>query len=132
RLTRVSGSWRTGMSVSFTTPRNAGRGNRGDSVGSIYRHDMLTASAVGSLPPLFERRLAPPQRLDSGAALLALDAALLRRLGRLGCAARYRCHRWLPDQLDQPLARVRAVALLGAVGLRDQHQHAVLGHALAS
>ena len=62
-----------------------------------------------------------PQALDAGAALLAFERAspcealvgLVARRGLTGATAAS------PDQLDQALARVGAVALLGAVALRD-------------
>src|SRR5712691_390979 len=76
---------------------------------------------------LLEPRLDLAQALDRGAAFLAFEAALARAPGRLGRPARDRRHRGALDQLDQPVERVLAVALLGAVALRGDHQHALVG-----
>src|SRR5215831_17116698 len=69
--------------------------------------------------------------LDVAAALLAFETALFRRMRRLGRPTWRRPHHRLFQQLDQALDRVRAIALLGAETLRLDHDHAVLGHALA-
>ena len=63
--------------------------------------------------------------LDAGAALLAFDAALARRLGRPGRPALdwHGCR--TADEVDEPLARVGAIARLGAMALRDDDQDAV-------
>src|SRR5262249_41235919 len=67
----------------------------------------------------------PAQRLDAAAPLLVVDATPARRLGGLGGAARHWPHRGRADELGEPLERVGTVALLGAVALRRDHQHAV-------
>src|SRR3954453_17287030 len=69
--------------------------------------------------------------LDVAAALLAFQAAFFRSERRLGRAARRRPYRGLPQKLDQPADGVGAIALLGAEALGMDHDHAVLGHALA-
>src|SRR3977135_371384 len=74
---------------------------------------------------LLHRRLDLPQALDGGAALLRFDPALARAPGGLGRPARNRRHGRALDQFDEAIERVRAVALLGAVALRGDHQHAL-------
>ena len=75
------------------------------------------------------RRAAPG--LDVAAALLAFEPALLRAEGRLGRAARRRPDQRFAQQFEQAVDGVGAVALLGAEALGVDHDHAVLGHALA-
>src|SRR5262249_53891133 len=80
--------------------------------------------------PLAFRRL-PPQVLERGAALLGLKPALARARAGSGGGARGWCHRRPADQLDQALARIGAVALLGAMALRADDEHAVAGQSPA-
>src|SRR6476619_1607567 len=75
--------------------------------------------------------LALPQVLDGGPALLGLQPALARARGRLGGTPRNRRDRCALDQFDQTVARVLAVALLGAMALCADDQHAVAGEAAA-
>src|SRR6266849_176887 len=65
------------------------------------------------------------QVLDGAAALLGLEPALARAGGRLGGPAGEGRHGRPSDQFDQAVERVLAVALLGAVALRGDHQHAL-------
>src|SRR5665811_1955985 len=95
--------------------------------GRLYRRGMATARQRPELPPLFQPRLAAAQAFYAGTVLLGLQAPPFRGLGRLGGAARHRLNRRLADQVKQPLARIGAVALLGAVPLRDDDDDAVLG-----
>src|SRR6266852_7072729 len=67
------------------------------------------------------------QRLDAAAALLAFQAAHLGAECRPGWPARRRPPRGGADQLDKPRQRIVAVALLGAMTLGRDHQHAVAG-----
>jgi len=71
------------------------------------------------------------QRLGPRAAFLALQAPQLGAECRPGRAARRRPHRGGADQFDQPFQRIAAVALLGAVALGGDDEHAVAGQALA-
>src|SRR5262249_34389362 len=77
---------------------------------------------------LLQSRLLPAQSLDRRPVLLRLQAALARGLARPGRPARDRRHRGARDQLDEALARVLPVALLGAVALRGDDEHAVERH----
>src|SRR5512144_1914692 len=70
-------------------------------------------------------------RLDVAAALLAFQPPLLRAEGRLGGAPRYRPYHGFAQYFEQAVNGVGAVALLGAEALGVDHDHAVLGHALA-
>src|SRR4029079_11368650 len=70
-----------------------------------------------------------PQALDGGATLLGVQPALARARGRLGGAPRNRRYRCALDQFDQTVARILAVALLGAMALCADDQHAVAGEA---
>src|SRR3954470_16152865 len=72
-----------------------------------------------------------PQALDGGATLLGVQPALARARGRLGGAPRNRRDRCAPDQFDQTVARVLAVALLGRMALCADDQHAVAGETAA-
>src|SRR3954470_12220778 len=72
-----------------------------------------------------------PQALDGGTALLGVQPALARARGRFGGAPRNRRYRCAPDQIDETVARVLAVALLGAMALCADDQHAVAGEAAA-
>src|SRR5690606_28695758 len=67
--------------------------------------------------------------LDVTAFALGVEATLLRRAGWPGGDALFRRVQAGFDEVRQPLARVLAVALLGAEALRAEHQHAVAGHA---
>src|SRR3974390_2647324 len=71
-------------------------------------------------------------RLDVAAALLAFQPALFRSECRLRRPPRGGRRHGLAQQFDQAIDRVSAVALLGAEALRVDHDHAVLGQALAS
>src|SRR5712672_2980778 len=72
----------------------------------------------GRTQPSILRRFHTAQALDAGAALLRLDATLLGGACWPGRAARHRRRGGLADEVAQALARVGAVALLGAVALR--------------
>src|SRR6266566_2868456 len=76
-------------------------------------------------------KTAPAFCLDVAAALLAFEAALFRPECRLGRPPRRRPRHGLAQQFDQAVDRVGAIALLGAETLGMDHDHAVLGHALA-
>src|SRR5262249_39112203 len=69
--------------------------------------------------------------LDVAAALLAFEATLLRGVCRPGRPPWFWALHRRAQQLDKPLDRVRAIALLRAEALRLDHDDAVLGHALA-
>src|SRR5260370_2752189 len=77
--------------------------------------------------PLLERGPGPAQAFARRAVFPRLQAALARGRARLGRAARTRRDRGAPDQLHQTRARVIAVALLRAMALRVDHQHALAG-----
>src|SRR5258706_15643976 len=72
-------------------------------------------------------RLRTSQRLDAAAALLALKAAHLGAERRPGWPSRRRPHGGSLDHLDKACQRIIAVALLGAMTLGRDHQHAVTG-----
>ncbi len=93
-------------------------------LGRIYNLRCLDGRSI-------RRRLALAQALDRGAALLRFDAALARGARRLGRAAGDGRHCGALDQLDQAIERVGAVALLGAVALRGDDQHALAGQTAA-
>src|SRR3546814_645003 len=67
--------------------------------------------------------------LDVTAFALGVEAALLRRPRGLGGDPLLRRMQTRFDEVRQSLARVLAVALLGAEALRAEHQHAVAGDA---
>src|SRR5512139_3104326 len=92
---------------------------------------MAAARQTAALPPLFKPRTAAAQAFDVAAVLFALDPLALLGLGYLGGAARHRPYRRLPDQFEQPLARVGAVAGLIAVLLGDDDDDALFGEPLA-
>src|ERR1700674_2965620 len=71
---------------------------------------------------LLGRRLAGALLLDAGAMLRRVQPAAARGGRRPGGAARDRRHGSAPDQVDELGQRVLAVARLGAVALRGQHQ----------
>ncbi len=77
-----------------------------------------------------ERRAAAAA-LDFRAALLALDAALLRGQRRPRLAAMFRRDGRTAEDFNQPRAGVLAVALLRAEAIREQNDHALIGEALA-
>src|SRR6266404_7773702 len=81
---------------------------------------------------LLERWLCLPQALDGGAALLRFQPPLARAGGRLGRPARTRRHRGALDQVHETLARVLAVARLGAMAVGVDHKYAVAGEPAAS
>ena len=62
---------------------------------------------------------------------LALEPLLTLGFWHFRRPARLRPHRGLPDEVDQPLARVFTIALLRPVLLRDDDDDAFLGHPLA-
>src|SRR5205823_6444411 len=92
---------------------------------------------IGRLcPPYISTHLivvpcAAAQRLDAGPPLLRLEPLSARRLRRPGRSPRHRPHRGLPNQIDQAIERVGAVALLGAVALRRDDEHALAREPLA-
>src|SRR5215467_15290802 len=96
---------------------------------------LATLSAARESSPagtvLILRRLGAAQTLDGRAAFFRFDPPLARGAGRPRRAPRNRRRRSLANKLDQALARVGAVALLGAVALRGDDQHALAGEALA-
>jgi hypothetical protein len=65
--------------------------------------------------------------LNAGTALLAFYSAFARGSRRPGRAALYRDDCCLPDQIDEPIERILAIARLGAVALRDDDKNAVVG-----
>src|SRR5215510_281469 len=82
-------------------------------------------------PRLIHLRLGLAQALDTRAALLAFQPSRPRGFCRLGRSPRLRRDRGLADQVDQALQRVVAVALLGAVALRRDDHHAIVGEPAA-
>src|SRR5882724_6856374 len=84
-----------------------------------------------NLKTLLERWVSPAQALDRGAALFGVEPALARAGGRFGRPARTRRHRGAANQVEQAFARVLAIALLGAMALRADHQHALAREASA-
>ena len=72
------------------------------------------------------------QLLHSPAHSFSLKPALLARQCWPRGPARPWRRRCLPDKRGKPLTGVGAVALLGAITLRDEDQHAILGHAPAT
>src|SRR5215469_16109837 len=69
--------------------------------------------------------------LDVASPFFALEAALPRAGRRFGGTARGGAFHRLGEQRNQTFDRISAVALLGSKALRLNHDHAVLGHALA-
>src|SRR6516165_4063040 len=65
------------------------------------------------------RRLDPAHLLDAGSMFLGFDAALARRLGRLGGPAHTRGNCSATDEINQALERILAVAALHAMTLRN-------------
>src|SRR5262249_6387047 len=90
----------------------------------LWQKSVSTATTRGTQSSI-RRRPALTHRLDAAAPLLVVDAAPARCLGGPGRAARHRPHGRGADELGQALERIGAVALLGAVVLRRDHQHAV-------
>src|SRR6185312_9717937 len=80
-------------------------------------------------PPSVE--LHPAQVLDAAAALFLVDALTPGRLRHLGLAARRRLHRRLANEIGETITRLRAVARLVAVFLRDDDDHALFRKAAA-
>src|SRR4051794_26290359 len=74
---------------------------------------------------LLVRRPGAAQALDRGTSLLGLDPALARSPRRPGRAPPHWLHRRLANELDQALACILTVALLGTVALRRDDQHAL-------
>src|SRR5262249_15323113 len=95
------------------------------------RAEMGRQRMATELNALLERGIFLPQALDRGAALLGLQALLARAGGRLGRAARNRRHRGALDQVHETLARVLAVARLGAMAVGVDHEHALAGEPAA-
>src|SRR5258707_12597567 len=90
-------------------------------------HAKMTRDFDGNRPDgLFYAGLSSPQVLEPGSPLLGFQPPLSGGEGRAGLPAFDRPHRSVADQLDEPLQRVGAVALLGAVALRRDDEHAVL------
>src|SRR5215831_959554 len=80
---------------------------------------------------LVERRPRAAQAFDARAALFRFEPALAGAGGRLGRPAWNRRHGGAADQIGETLARILAVALLGAVALGVDHDHALAGEASA-
>src|SRR5262249_58956261 len=104
----------------------------------IYRKNRPLASrAKGVLAKrpncktLVERRPRAAQAFDARAALFRFEPALAGAGGRLGRPAWNRRHGGAADQIGETLARVLAVALLGAMALGVDHDHALAGEASA-
>src|SRR5262245_1496954 len=85
------------------------------------------AGSIGSVL----RRLRAAQALESGVSGFGVEPAPLGAGSRLGRMARLGRRGGAPDQLGEAFARLLAVALLGAVALRDDDEHAVVGEAPA-
>src|SRR6185312_9122985 len=73
------------------------------------------------------RRPGAAQLLDPRAPGLGLEAPALRTQGRFGLVARPGRLGRATDEIDELLARLLAVALLGAVALGDDDEHALVG-----
>src|SRR5579862_3600414 len=73
----------------------------------------------------------PTSRLDVAAVFLAFQATLLRPQRWSGRSPWNGPGHRLAQQLDQAVDRIHAVALLGTEPLSVNHDHAILGHALA-
>src|SRR5882724_1006649 len=69
--------------------------------------------------------------LDVAAALFAFEPALFRSQRWPGGPSRNGARHGLAQEFDQTLDGIGAIALLGAEALRMNHDHAVLGQALA-
>src|SRR5215831_5085064 len=80
---------------------------------------------------LVERRPRAAQAFDARAALFRFEPALAGAGGRLGRPAWNRRHGGAADQINETLARVLAVAFLGAMALGVDHDHAVAREASA-
>src|SRR6516162_9183255 len=119
RLTMPSESWRTGMGA--TLKERVGSREWGEE----SKRFLIPYSL---LPPV---RLLAPQALDAGAVLLGSQAPLLGAAAWLGGPAWRRRDTGAADELDQALARVGAVALLGAMALRHDDENALAREPLA-
>src|SRR5262249_54933065 len=88
---------------------------------------------AGRLPPLslVPAGLAAPQALDAGAMFLGFQPFATLRLGHFRRPSRRGSYRGLPDQREEPVARILAVTLLGPMLLCDDDNNAFLGQALA-
>src|SRR5262249_13158295 len=75
------------------------------------------------------RRLRLPELLHAAAQLLPLDALALLCARRLRRDAPLRRHQRRPDKRGEALARFVAVALLRAVAVGADDEHALVGHA---
>src|SRR5205823_219048 len=89
------------------------------------------AISVKAKPTLLERWSCSAQAFDRAAALFGLEPALARAGTRFGRPARTRRRRSAANQVEQAFARVLAIALLGAMALRADHQHALAREASA-
>src|SRR5690606_15465743 len=104
------------------------RGAAGGSGGTIAAVPLMPLRAPCGAAPSIPVP-ASTRALDRTALALVAEAALLR------CACgpcrhpRHRCTQSALDEGRQPLARILAVAVLGAEALRLQHQHAIVGDA---
>src|SRR5215831_4904596 len=76
---------------------------------------------------LVERRPRAAQAFDARAALFRFEPALAGAGGRLGRPAWNRRHGGAADQFDETLARVLAVAFLGAMALGVDYDRALAG-----
>src|SRR5580765_6525107 len=124
RLITASDNWRTGISRCLI-----------ESEVNSTRELADAAMQSRELPPLslglIQARFAAPQIFDARTMLLGLKSLPALRLRHFRRPARRGLHRCLPDQREQPVARVFAVAFLGTVLLRDDHDDAFLGQSLA-
>src|SRR5262249_45110998 len=73
------------------------------------------------------RRLRRAQAFEPRSARLRLEPLTSRRSGGLGGMARLGRRGGAPDQVDEPLARLLAVAFLCAVALGNDDQHTLGG-----
>src|SRR5262245_11370889 len=80
---------------------------------------------------LLHLRLRLAQTLDARAALLAFQPPRPRGGGRARRPPRLRRHGGAANEIDQACERVVAVALLGAVALRRDDEHAIVGEPAA-
>src|SRR5262245_21452242 len=109
------------------SPKPCGPGNSRGSRAQMNAGVGTCCPGEPNLKTLVERRLGPAQAFDRRAALFGLEPPLARAGGRFGRPARQRRHRGAANQVEEALARVFAIALLGAVALRVDYQHALAG-----
>src|SRR5690349_1329289 len=126
RLTTCSGSWRTGMNFNRVSIRGMAQfsqcGGKCTRLEPIFtlRQEVSIVEAACAAPCL-----------DVTASFLAFQAALLRSMRRSGRPPRLGPVHGLAQQRDETFDRVGTIALLGAEALGLDHDHAILGHALA-